>query len=186
MYFACDYCDVHAYINILWNAFIRKYEVVITLLHHHYVFREKYIDAGHYALLFDNKQNSIKSLSVLRYWQLLGMGVAMRADEVLIKLHKHWFWYWCRVLGHMRYYANESWSIFYTVWPQRVITMFNNCMIWSIVKQIWEKSILTLYVPICFIVNTNIYLHFMSLLQIDITQVLKILSQVRPGATYST
>ena len=32
----------------------------------------------------------------------------------------------------------------------------------------------------------NIYLHFMSLLHIDMTQVLKILPQVRPGPTYST
>ena len=30
------------------------------------------------------------------------------------------------------------------------------------------------------------YLHFMSLLHIDMTQVLKILPQVRPGPTYST
>ena len=34
--------------------------------------------------------------------------------------------------------------------------------------------------------NLNIYLHFMSLLQINMTQVLKIISQVRPGPTYST
>ena len=33
--------------------------------------------------------------------------------------------------------------------------------------------------------NINIYLHFMSLLHIDKTQVLKILPQVRPGPTYS-
>ena len=34
--------------------------------------------------------------------------------------------------------------------------------------------------------NINIYLHFISLLHIDMTQVLKILPQVRPGPTYST
>ena len=34
--------------------------------------------------------------------------------------------------------------------------------------------------------NINIYLHFMSLLHIDMTQVLKILPQVRPGLVYST
>ena len=34
--------------------------------------------------------------------------------------------------------------------------------------------------------NINIYLHFISLLHIDVTQVLKILTQVRPGLTYST
>ena len=34
--------------------------------------------------------------------------------------------------------------------------------------------------------NINIYLHFMSLLQIDMTQVLKILPRVRAGVTYST
>ena len=34
--------------------------------------------------------------------------------------------------------------------------------------------------------NINIYSHFMSLIHIDMTQVLKILSQVRPGPTYST
>ena len=34
--------------------------------------------------------------------------------------------------------------------------------------------------------NINIYLHFMSLLHIDITQVLKIIPHVRPGLTYST
>ena len=33
--------------------------------------------------------------------------------------------------------------------------------------------------------NINIYLHFMSLLHIDLTQVLKMLPQVRPGPTYS-
>ena len=34
--------------------------------------------------------------------------------------------------------------------------------------------------------NVNIYLHFVSLLHIDVAQVLKILSQVRSGITYST
>ena len=34
--------------------------------------------------------------------------------------------------------------------------------------------------------NINIHLHFMSLLHIDMTQVLKILPQARPGPTYST
>ena len=34
--------------------------------------------------------------------------------------------------------------------------------------------------------NINIYLHFMLLLHIDMTHVLKILPQVRPGPTYST
>ena len=34
--------------------------------------------------------------------------------------------------------------------------------------------------------NINIYLHFMSLLHIDQTQVLKILPRVRPGPTYTT
>ena len=34
--------------------------------------------------------------------------------------------------------------------------------------------------------NINIYSHFMSLLHIDMTQVLIILPQVRPGLTYST
>ena len=34
--------------------------------------------------------------------------------------------------------------------------------------------------------NINIYLQFMSLLPIDVTQVLKILPHVRPGPTYST
>ena len=34
--------------------------------------------------------------------------------------------------------------------------------------------------------NKNVYLHFMSLLRIDVTQVLQILPLVRPGPTYST
>ena len=34
--------------------------------------------------------------------------------------------------------------------------------------------------------NINIYLHFVSFLHIDTTQVLEILLQVRPGPTYST
>ena len=34
--------------------------------------------------------------------------------------------------------------------------------------------------------NINIYLHFMSLLHIDVTHVLKTLPQLRPGPTYST
>ena len=34
--------------------------------------------------------------------------------------------------------------------------------------------------------NINIYLHFMSLLHTNMTQVLKIIPQVRPGPTYST
>ena len=45
---------------------------------------------------------------------------------------------------------------------------------------------LTLYVLKFFIGNINIYLHFMSLLHINMTHVLKILPQVRPGPTYST
>ena len=38
----------------------------------------------------------------------------------------------------------------------------------------------------CFRGNINIYLHFMSLLHIDMTQVLKVLPRVRPELTYST
>ena len=34
--------------------------------------------------------------------------------------------------------------------------------------------------------NINIYLHFVSIIHIDMTQVLKILPQVREGPTYST
>ena len=34
--------------------------------------------------------------------------------------------------------------------------------------------------------NKNIHLQFMSLLHIDMTQLLKILPQVRPGPIYST
>ena len=34
--------------------------------------------------------------------------------------------------------------------------------------------------------SINIYLHFMSLLHIDMTHVLEILHQIRPGTTYST
>ena len=34
--------------------------------------------------------------------------------------------------------------------------------------------------------NVNIYLHLMPILHIDLTQVLKILPQVKPGPTYST
>ena len=34
--------------------------------------------------------------------------------------------------------------------------------------------------------NINIYLHFMSLLQIDMTQVIEILADVRQGPSYST
>ena len=34
--------------------------------------------------------------------------------------------------------------------------------------------------------NISIYLHFMSLLPIDMAHVLKILPQVKPGPTYST
>ena len=50
----------------------------------------------------------------------------------------------------------------------------------------WQFYILN---PLCakfFRGNMNIYLHFISLLHIDMTDVLKILSQVRPGPTYST
>ena len=36
------------------------------------------------------------------------------------------------------------------------------------------------------VLNINIHLHFMSLLHIDMTKVLKILPHVRPGPTYST
>ena len=34
--------------------------------------------------------------------------------------------------------------------------------------------------------NKNIYLHFVSLLHVDMTQVVEILPQVRQGPTYST
>ena len=44
---------------------------------------------------------------------------------------------------------------------------------------------LTLYVLFFFRENINIYLHFMSFLHIDLTQVLKTLPQVREGPTYS-
>ena len=45
---------------------------------------------------------------------------------------------------------------------------------------------LTLYVLNFADGNISIYLHLISLLHIDMTQVLKILPQVRPGPTYST
>ena len=45
--------------------------------------------------------------------------------------------------------------------------------------------LLTLYMLSFFWGNINIYLDFMSLLHIDMTQVLKIFPQVRPGPTYS-
>ena len=44
---------------------------------------------------------------------------------------------------------------------------------------------LTLYMLIFVGGNINIYLHFVSLVYIDMTQVLKILPQVREGPTYS-
>ena len=47
------------------------------------------------------------------------------------------------------------------------------------------KLILTFYVLNFSEGNINIYLHFVSSLHIDMTQVLKILPQVRPGPTYS-
>ena len=49
-----------------------------------------------------------------------------------------------------------------------------------------QKVILTPLRAKFFRGNINIYLHFMSLLHIDMTQVRKILPQVRPGPTYST
>ena len=48
----------------------------------------------------------------------------------------------------------------------------------------WSMS--TLYVLLFLRGNINIYLHFMSFLHIDLTQVVKILSQVRQGPTYPT
>ena len=45
---------------------------------------------------------------------------------------------------------------------------------------------LTLYVLSFSRGNKNIYLHFLSFLNIDMTQVVEILPQVRQGPTYST
>ena len=47
-------------------------------------------------------------------------------------------------------------------------------------------TILTLYVLSFIRGNIKIYLYFVSFLHIDMTQVPKILAQVRPGPTYST
>ena len=49
-----------------------------------------------------------------------------------------------------------------------------------------NETVLILYVLNFFRGNITIYLHFMSLLHIDVTHVLKILPRVRPGPTYST
>ena len=49
----------------------------------------------------------------------------------------------------------------------------------------WINAVIYLRAKFCS-GNINIYLHFMSSLLIDMTQVLQILPQVRPGPTYST
>ena len=45
---------------------------------------------------------------------------------------------------------------------------------------------LTIYMLNLFRGNNNIYLHFMSFLHIDMTQIVEILPQVRPWYTYHT
>ena len=66
--------------------------------------------------------------------------------------------------------------------PATVLTSKNKHLPWG--SSMRKK--LTLLRGKFFRGNINIYLHFMSLPHIDMTQVLKILPQVRPGLTYST
>ena len=49
-----------------------------------------------------------------------------------------------------------------------------------------NELIITLYVLIFFRENVDIYLHFVSYLRIDMTQVVEILPQIRQEPTYST
>ena len=51
------------------------------------------------------------------------------------------------------------------------------------IETLWKDSLILYVLNFCR-GNINIYLHFMSLLHIDMTQVLMIIPQVRPGSAY--
>ena len=65
------------------------------------------------------------------------------------------------------------------------VTWYNVANEWSLGNRIQWKYVYPLRAKF-FRGNTNIYLHFMTLLHIDVKHVLKILPRVRPGPTYST
>ena len=95
-----------------------------------------------------------------------------RLSFFFIKYHHHWLQNFARIIYEATQYQRMESHIWYSVngIPSRTTTLAS-------------------INPICaefFRGNIIIYLHFMSLLHIDKTKVLKILPQVRPGPTYST
>ena len=137
-------------------------------------------------------------------------GLVMPYDVII--LGQHWFCWWLVVWWHQAIiwtnvefsstmcYGNHSRVLLLEIWKTRV-TKFNLTILhfryscisqgpllvhWgchSFAPSHWHLNPLRAKF---FRGNINIYLHFMALLNIDMTQVLKILPQVRPGPTYST
>ena len=64
---------------------------------------------------------------------------------------------------------------------ESMMTPFTDPYMWH-----YGEDGLTLYVLFFFRGNINIYLHFVSFLHIDTTQVVEILPQIRQESTYST
>ena len=98
----------------------------------------------------------------------------------------HWvnnFWFWHEhAVGH-----SANLSLFW----DSITLMRNHCNVEKKIEYsgiclaVFQNHIKSLRTKCCK-GNIKTYLHFMSLLHIDMTQVLKIPPQVRPGPTYST
>ena len=92
--------------------------------------------------------------------------------------HRDCLWGWCS-FKRVSYYL-WGWCSF------KMVSFYYQCVVWPHQSETEKKSPLNPLRAKFFWGNINMYLHFMSFLHIDMTQVLKILPQVRPGPTYST
>ena len=89
--------------------------------------------------------------------------------------------------------SKQSWRWWFET-PSRSLWRYCHGRVTSqCASQCWPRSPIQFHVSLTlsfrvkfFRGNINMYLHFMSLLHIDMTQVLKILPQVRPWHTYCT
>ena len=95
-------------------------------------------------------------------------GCLLLTNHVQLTLNQQWFNRWLGVVQATSHYLNQCWP--------------KSMMVYGITR---SQCVNPLHAKF-FRRNKNIYLHFMSFLHIDMTQVVEILPQVRQGPTYST
>ena len=118
---------------------------------------------------------------LISHWSLFPM--------VQLTIFQHWFRQWLDAGQVTHHYLNRWWLVYSRIYASLCL----NELDLSSTPQGYElmyiqKAGQHSFNPLCAKFcrgNKNIYLHFMSSLHIDMTQVVTLLPQVRPGPTYS-